>query len=228
MEETYLKVYTLDLTNLELNDTILGLLSEERRERIRHAVTPYDAKQIAYSKLLLRYMVTQTGLGIGSPRDVTKTRSGKPIANTPGLYFNTAHEGHYVVGAISNAGDVGIDIREEDPFLFEKRLTEQWTKNEAFDKCIGVGKKGPKTMTIDRDTVFYHGELYFLSFYEEPKGYMTCACVRGADPEAERINVSSTDMESFLYSLSSERWEKKSARLQERKNLTRGIYFCYN
>lgn len=145
---------------------LFDILSEEERERARRYGCPASRTRFVIGRGLLRTILARY-------RDTTPSEirfrvcpQGKPILDepNPSLHFNVTHSHNLVLIAITQRGEVGIDVERIRPFANDLGLAERffsqrecrllrlmaperrteaffhaWTRKEACLKALGVG-----------------------------------------------------------------------------------------
>jgi 4'-phosphopantetheinyl transferase len=124
---------------------------------------------------------------------LNKTSSGKPYLKE-GPEFNISHSGQYVICAISDNGETGIDIeeiqyhadlKEFKSFFnlsewseingsrnFANTFFEYWTKKEAVMKASGKGfSLHPSDIFINGNTARAEGKTWNLTAIQIDEGY---------------------------------------------------------
>ncbi len=143
------------------------ILSPGEKERIKRFVFDKDKKRFLITHGLLRLILGRyTGIAPDALR-FSVMEKGKPVLENSGgrdIRFNLSHSGKYVIYAITERREIGIDIEYMREFsdadrivnrFFSKREIEEyfrldpgmrkraffkcWTRKEAFIKAIGRG-----------------------------------------------------------------------------------------
>ena len=145
-------------------ETLMLLVSPQKRERIRKFRFFRDASNTLIGELLIRMEICKrTGLQ-NDQLNFSTTAHGKPfLVNNQQIQFNISHSGNYVVAAIDDK-QVGIDVElkkpidlkiaerffsaDETAYVFShptqsenvcKAFFEIWTKKESLIKWDGQG-----------------------------------------------------------------------------------------
>ena len=169
-----------ELTDSEF-ETVLPLVSSEKRKRIRKFHFRKDAQNCLLGDVLARICICRaTGLS-NQQLEFSTNEYGKPFLTTdPRIHFNISHAGYYVVCAVSDE-PVGIDIElikpvemkiaerfftpDETAYITQdesiRRFYEVWTKKESRIKWEGLGLHKPLTSfsvfgSNEQDAIFYH------------------------------------------------------------------------
>lgn len=150
----------------------VALLSRAERARMERFKHPADGRLFAFFRAGMRLLLADR-LGV-APEDVAlaETATGKPFlaAPVPGpkLHFNLSHCGARAVLALTELGEIGVDIEckrefRSGPRLAERILSEReardhraipvgeqssallraWTRKEAYLKATGEGLSRP-------------------------------------------------------------------------------------
>ncbi|WP_143433115.1 4'-phosphopantetheinyl transferase family protein [Herbaspirillum camelliae] len=156
--------YCLAESDVEMDAGLLAAaraqLSSAERSRMDALVRPADRRRYALAHAILRLLLARRLDCPPSRLDFSVGPFGKPrLAHYDGLHFNLSHAGDYVLLALSEQGEVGIDIEYRDPGLDVGNLAElawsererrdgqiqpcdffaRWTGKEAVLKALGVG-----------------------------------------------------------------------------------------
>lgn len=160
-------VYALEIERLpedEVFGQLLTVADEDKADRILKYLRKEDAVRTLYADLLVRYLLCRKGY---RPEEISFRYNafGKPALSIPGVHFNVAHSGKWIVAALSDT-ETGIDVeqivpiemdiaanyfsREECRQLFslagEQQLSlffELWTCKESYLKFCGTGLSAP-------------------------------------------------------------------------------------
>jgi 4'-phosphopantetheinyl transferase len=142
---------------------IEALVADEDRERLAALVTPRRRREYLVGRALLRCALERhTGRPARSHRLAT-TPTGKPIC-VGGPALGLSHDGGLVVCAISNAGEIGIDVQSPSRRRHETEIADRyfsaaerawlerarsagafywlWVLKEAYLKRLGTGLAG--------------------------------------------------------------------------------------
>jgi 4'-phosphopantetheinyl transferase len=146
-------------------DAWLGLLSDEERARADRFLRPDDRRRSILGRGLLRRVL---GRKLGRAPETLRfgtSAHGKPtLADAPGVAFNLAHSGDWVLVGVAEAAEIGIDIEAHRADLdlsgvaravftsseqaairtgpaaeTAVRFFRQWTFKEAVVKAVGLG-----------------------------------------------------------------------------------------
>lgn len=163
MVKRYALNCNISLTHSE-KETILRLLSKERKNRVASYRFEKDAIQSMLSGLLLKYILKQEGFG--AECNVSYNEYKKPYVDCTGLdhadfFFNISHSKDWIVCGTSTK-EIGIDIEKISTCHYDiaQRFFHQdeyhellsrpqemqaevfytyWTLKESFVKYIGKG-----------------------------------------------------------------------------------------
>ena len=86
------------------------VMSEDRREKCMRLISDVDKKRCIAADMLAREIIAQkTGM---SEREIVfgTAENGKPFVKNAEVFFNVSHSGHYAAAALSENGEVGIDV----------------------------------------------------------------------------------------------------------------------
>ena len=98
---------------------------------------------------------------------------GKPYILGGNVFFNISHSGDISVCAFGDS-EIGVDI-EEKKRPIPKRVKEkyriddikEWTRKEAFSKCVGTGYVTEIFMTdLSDERIVFSGKKYFLKSFD--------------------------------------------------------------
>lgn len=148
-------IYIADLTGWQISEKTLGLLPQERRERIAHYRNQADKDRGIGVGLLLEYGLRRMGytLLLDVPEKtrvhVEFGRYGKPyLKEKPDLQFNLSHSGHYVAAAFAENA-VGIDI--ESVRTAKLAVAERFFSSEEYAYLQAVRDKHGDGESLDRE-----------------------------------------------------------------------------
>jgi len=175
---------------------LLATLAAAMQEKISKFRNWQDAERSLAGQLLLMRGLQQLNLPLRLS-DLQLTEFQKPYFNHP-VSFNISHSGDFVICAISETAEVGIDIEAirpiplEDftnlftPFEWQEVVdaTDQlaafytlWTKKEAFLKVIGCGLSQPlNTVEIKNNAIQWEGNHWFLHKIALDANHITYLC----------------------------------------------------
>ena len=122
MRILYLKTDIFD--NEYLWNKAFSMISEDRREKIRHYKNEKTARLSLGAGVLLRIAMDKNGV---SEEQIVIGEYGKPYISDAALYFNLSHSGEYVFCAYDDS-PIGIDIQKiknEIPKHTDKILSEK-------------------------------------------------------------------------------------------------------
>lgn len=206
-------LYICEITNVDIDANILGMIPEDRRNRIMQAVKHEKAKQLYIASLLLGFVLSQYDKAF---EDIKTTKNGKPYVEF-GPCFNVSHSGKYVVVAIANK-EIGVDIQkkilisnaiaksflciEENVILpLEDKYyqTYIWCRKEALLKCLGTGwnKEDVSEISVLDSKIEYNGIKYYLTDYAILENYFLTLCEKDIHKEFSIREVSKCELELF-------------------------------
>jgi 4'-phosphopantetheinyl transferase len=132
----------------------------------------YKDKVISFTSELIKKYYLSKYLNISPLNiDIQYTKYGKPYIKRPQLHFNISHSGDYLIIAISNKYQLGIDIEKCNYDIVPNELTklvfdfseqlfikndinkfyQLWTKKESLIKAYGIGFIGNEFRNIKLD-----------------------------------------------------------------------------
>ena len=175
---------------------VTNFVSEERKEKAQKFVQEKDRLlSLGAGYLIKRYLHIE---------DLLETKSGKPYLKD-GPFFNISHSGEYVLLAIHEQREVGVDIERIDEkkigaikfVLNEKEkgindtntLFQMWSNKESLIKCLSTGIKDIKKVdalplegnhTINNEEYFVKSMMY--------DGYSLSVSLKGKEPFNILIN----------------------------------------
>ncbi|REK74292.1 4'-phosphopantetheinyl transferase family protein [Paenibacillus paeoniae] len=184
---------------------LLGLVSEEKRARVKKLRFLRDAYRTLLGEALVRAAIASR-LEIGNERiHFARNEYGKPsLIGHESLQFNVSHSGDWVALFVSDV-PVGIDVEEIRPIdmniaesflsvLEYNRLMshnqgerlahfyELWTLKESYIKCKGEGLSIPLhsfSILVNEDrsvSLEPSGGHHFFKTYELDRNYKLAAC----------------------------------------------------
>lgn len=90
-------------------------MSPERREKCLRLRSADDRRRCIAADMLARELVcAETGISRQEVRFTTGL-NGKPFVENTDVFFSVAHSGRYAVAAVSDSGEVGIDVEVIKP-----------------------------------------------------------------------------------------------------------------
>ena len=152
------RIHILKMADPLQNQRLLGLVSQERREKVIQYRMPDDRKRSLGAGIILRRILQENGL---SESDLRYSENEKPVADS--VFFNVSHAGDYVVGVSSDC-EVGCDIEKirkapmeiaqrhfletESAYIQaasdrDKAFFTLWTLKESYMKMTGKGMSLP-------------------------------------------------------------------------------------
>lgn len=172
----------------------LKLLPEQMVLSIRKYRRWQDQHAALFGKLLLLNGLQQYGIMPEALHDIQITEYGKPYLNN-GIKFNISHSGKYVLCAITQHNEIGIDIEQVDPRIRIKDFRmvfsdnewvqiinsknqidtfySYWALKESVIKTDGRGLSAPvkdtiinsETVTLNKNS-FYYKEIILSEKYK--------------------------------------------------------------
>jgi len=154
-----LKIYHADSVIFRAQyklEELLHFLPESLHAKALRYRMPQDAFNFVLGKLMLKNGLEEMGLD-NDLEKIQFNKNGKPFLEN--VFFNISHSGNYVVCAITQAGEVGIDLEKpRDISLedFEMNFTKKewtnitthsfplkkfywyWVRKESIIKALGV------------------------------------------------------------------------------------------
>lgn len=152
-----------------------------------------DRQSFLLGRLMLAECFKIYGLSSNEINNLQYTNFGKPFLSSNAVFFNISHSGNFVVCAITDKSEVGIDIQLISTITlddFKSQLTEKewskillsdnkneaffdyWTQKEAVIKAHGSGLSLPlKSFDVLDNTTSINGEKYYLKEFYIAKRY---------------------------------------------------------
>lgn len=152
---------------------LYNLADKETIKKVEKKVEFKDRVRTIISEILTKMLIAKMlGKSFYEVR-LKKGLYGKPFLEDCFLSFNVSHSGQWVIIALSNEFEIGIDIEQVNKKHFDKDLFqyfseqeyqylnrlkgekqfhsffEVWTAKESFVKCLGIGlNKGLDYFTV--------------------------------------------------------------------------------
>lgn len=164
-------------------DNYLSFFSEEFQNRIARYVNWQDAQLSLLGRVLLVKGMEKMNYKFDKS-SINYTIFNKPYTNNDNLNFNISHSGEIVLCALTNIGDIGIDVEKINPVIiskFKSQMTDNewdlvsgsedvecsffnyWTRKEAVMKAHGNGLSIPiKSFEVLENRSFIGSDSYFL------------------------------------------------------------------
>ncbi len=174
---------------------IFSFVDEKRKEKAEKYVKENDRLlSLGAGYLLKKYLPNE---------EIIINENGKPyIPNGP--FFNISHSGDYVVLAIHQNREVGIDIekidnnqldairfvlnKEEEKIADPTTLFQIWSNKESLTKCMSVGLKDIKNISgLPLEGIRTIDEIDYYSKSMAYKGYSLSITLKGKEPFIEEI-----------------------------------------
>jgi 4'-phosphopantetheinyl transferase len=154
------KVYYLDITNINIDDINLSLVSNERIEKAKKYKNEAKKIQSLISYLLLRYVFKELDINLNEYE--FSYQNNKPYIKDLNYHFNITHSKN-IVAVVVGDKEVGVDVEFID---YERKLNSlnyvlsnvelsiynqlngnekqeffyrKWTTKEAYFKMRGIG-----------------------------------------------------------------------------------------
>lgn len=176
---------------------LLKKLPENMHERARRYKFEADAFNFVIGRLLLKKGLSDLGVPLNID-EIEFHNSGKPFINN--ISFNISHTEGMVVCAITNQGEIGIDIEKIKPVTlsdFEAWFTKlewadinnassplhkfywYWTRKESIIKALGVNLSYLNQIEIDSKTEYFidNDKRWWLYDAEIATGYTSALCL---------------------------------------------------
>ncbi len=176
----------------ELIDNYLPNFSTKFRDKISRYRRWEDAQLSLLGRVLLVKGMEQMNSSF-EESDLKYTQYNKPYFSCNDISFNISHSGKVVVCALTNLGDIGIDIEKIEPIIaldFKSHMTQNewecinkskdsnnsffnyWTKKESVIKTHGKGLSIPlKSFEVKNDKTTIDSENFFLKEIMVEEGY---------------------------------------------------------
>jgi 4'-phosphopantetheinyl transferase len=160
------QVWSVSMTDAHAGVAELrAVLSAEERGRADRYRQPADRQRSVVSRGVLRLLLAERLRCGPESVELESTEHGKPVLrHDGGPWFNVSHSGEWILVAISDAGEVGVDVeqiravpnleaiashyfaREEwqairslPPADRTRAFFACWTRKEAYLKAVGMG-----------------------------------------------------------------------------------------
>jgi len=151
----------------ELIEQLLLSLPENTHERAKRYIFEKDAYNFLMGRILLKKGLEDLGMA-GQFHQIGYMKTGKPFLKN--VFFNISHTDNLVVCAISNEGEIGIDVEKMNPLELSdfkasftndeweaintspfpvKQFYWYWTRKESIIKALGVGLSHLHLLEID-------------------------------------------------------------------------------
>lgn len=168
---------------------LFSIIPDQERQKIESLYRLKDKQASLLGKLLLFQSLNEFEGVEKNLSAFTYSANGKPLLNGAGVSFNISHSGDYVVCAVANEQQIGIDIEkivEIDPDKLSCALSPSelayvkksqrknfeffkiWTAKEAILKAKGLGIQRDMTgfEILHKGVWLYRQELFFLTEIE--------------------------------------------------------------
>lgn len=180
-----------------------------------------DRQRHLFGKLLLQKALFDQGYSTTILENINLTKYQKPFLNDR-ISFNISHSGEYVVCAISNTTEIGIDIelKKSIPniidykYIFSEKefasintsqnaadkFYQLWTRKESILKADGCGLvDNLSELCVDKSPVCFKGRTWFLYdlLIESSYGFSLAATIENA-----KIKYAKIDFTDFCQAMS--------------------------
>jgi 4'-phosphopantetheinyl transferase len=220
-------IYIAKLSDFALEPMVCHLSVDERSRMQRFRKTA-DIQRYILAHFLKRYVLSEYLKIPLLDLSFTTNDYGKPFCeakNAP--YFNLSHSGNWVVLAVSEVSEVGVDIefpRDIDIKGVMKKISSDeqfecytsvepskitflctWTQKEAISKAcgrgLGVGMPNiPCSGNIGNGSVYFLSDnYYFLSHFMPEEGVLSYASTVIEKPAIIRVNEGGGSVARLLY-----------------------------
>ena len=192
-----MKLYTVDLRDIDLNSDWQRFMSKARMDKINKYKQEKSRLASIGAEIALIKAVRDNIPDAEIPVSWEYLRNGKPrLLKYPKFFYNISHSGDYAICAVSDS-EVGVDIqkiRKPDMRIAKRYFTEDeyhyickdekrnffkiWTRKESILKASGFGITIPlNSVSVIEDTAVLDGKKYSLTEIAPPEiGYVLCIC----------------------------------------------------
>lgn len=143
----------------------------------KNKINKTNSNQIIATYYLIKKYVMKN-----SKHKISFNKYGKPYIKDS-INFNISHSGDYVIIALSNKNEIGVDIERIKKIKYYNRISNKfftkeecdyinndinkfykiWTRKESFYKCIGTGfNKYDKNLSIIKNNITYKNKKYII------------------------------------------------------------------
>lgn len=187
-------------------DQLLQSIPIHLRDKVLKFRNWQDAERSLAGNIMLMRGLQQIGRNEYTLQDLKYTRFQKPYFDES-IHFNISHSGNYIICAISETNQIGVDVEEineipMDDFtnLFDDREWEEvinaenkfrafytlWTKKEAFLKLIGCGLNQPlnEVAILNNKLVWEDKELYLSEILLDSQ-HLAYLCTDTMSPDVQ-------------------------------------------
>ena len=187
---------------------LLEQLPEHMKERAFRYRFPRDAYNFIIGRLMLQQGLKDFGLRQNQLEQLQYNKQDKPML--PELFFNISHSEHMIVCALTQVGDIGIDIEvirpmelkdfkscfttsEWDTILNADNSLHQflryWTQKESVIKATGMGLSQLNEVVLDiSEDIKLDGESWYLQTIDIQEDCIIHLCSRKAEVEIELLD----------------------------------------
>lgn len=198
--------------------SMIKYISPKRQKKIEHYRYDIDKLMSLYGELVARVMLSKWFHRSPMYFNFEVSSLGKPyIKDEPSIFFNLSHTPKAILCAISDHGEVGVDIEKMGNLLpthldliyhpnelhylkslplkeQNKQLYKIWTRKEAYVKMNGTGIK--KEMSII-DTLSNKKDEQYMTWEE---GEYICSVCYSSNEKFNIEIISDDYIDKFIYS----------------------------
>jgi 4'-phosphopantetheinyl transferase len=173
---------------------LFSIITDDEKQKTKALYRLKDQQASLLGKLLLYKLLGEIGADGKDLSGLTYSANGKPMLEGAGVSFNISHSGNYVVCAMTNQQQIGVDIEKieeidldklscalsRNEFNFIQRSQRKsyeffkiWTAKEAILKAKGLGIQRDMTgfEILHNGVWLFQQELFFLTEMEIDPGY---------------------------------------------------------
>jgi 4'-phosphopantetheinyl transferase len=185
--------------------------TQEFPDYLKNSILTYKNQSSALGYLLLNKALNDAGQGDLFSK-ICRTETGKPFFENSHWHFNISHSGEYVVCAICDENEIGIDIQIHKSLNIKhyqrhfaenewhnlinatdssKAFCRLWSRKEALMKADGRGLDLPlKKIIIDSEnTAKIDNNSWFLQSIPIDKNYETYLATRYKATQLKLIEI---------------------------------------
>ncbi|MFK8101188.1 MAG: 4'-phosphopantetheinyl transferase superfamily protein [Saprospiraceae bacterium] len=206
-----IKVFYADSRACQEQYSLLDLLAKlpaSMKERAFRYRFPKDAFNFVLGRLMLQRGIRDFGLSPTSLETLQYNEQDKPLL--PELFFNISHSEHLIVCAMTQLGDLGIDIEVIRPMELEhfkscftpsewqtilqaenslNQFLTYWTQKESVIKATGMGLSQLNQVVLDiSDEIQLDGETWYLQPLSLREDCLVHLCSQHAGVTVELID----------------------------------------
>lgn len=191
-------IYYINLEDVTviINNDLLRLISYTRMEKIK-AYNDNEKKELSlYAGLLTRMILEKEYFITFENTQIEHNEFGKPYLLNEGIQFSISHTTKAIVCAFSYH-NIGVDIENNKRNNIQKYIKnvnskfklnlnvynffENWTKIEAYFKCLGEGIRFDNLMVESDKLSFFKIDNYSISIYSKYKHKINFKKIRYED-----------------------------------------------